>query len=334
MEGQGSIEHLEALLANPETAPRYSHLYDDDREWTVRDDVYVRYNEWRRIGKLTTGFGFRTHKFGPELEFGHVVGNVHDETVLIIKTTFGGCSLAADFRPPSSGEAPFDWSLMDDHCREFKASNGTLAIGHRYHEMMYIINDTLSDITKVIPDYDGSGYDILGFLWFQGFSDLIDKRKVAEYDTNLRNLLDDVRKELNMPDLPITIGELGMQGTKPDEHHTEFRAIQRNVAETYNGKIVFAEVSPNMVIDPITDGFDFDGPGQYHYNGRADNYIEIGRVLAEAALSLNSEEDGVEIVNHHHEERAPDSIKDRAEEKEEEEGNESRRRQLRGADES
>jgi hypothetical protein len=71
--------------------------------------------------------------------------------------------------------------LMDEYCREFKVSNGTLAVGHWYRDMMHIINDTLSDIQKVIPDYDGSGYDILGFVWFQGFSDLMDPTKVAEY---------------------------------------------------------------------------------------------------------------------------------------------------------
>jgi len=203
MEGQGSIEHLEALVADPATAPRYSHLMNETtREWVVRDDVYVRYNSWRRMGKLTTGFGFRTHKLGPELEFGHVVGNRHDETVLILKTTWGGCSLAADFRPPSSEEPEYDYTLMDDHCSEFLASAGNLTIGHRYQEMMDLINETLSDISYVIPDYDGSGYDILGFVWFQGFSDMIDDRKVAEYDINLRNLLDDVRKDLNMSDLP------------------------------------------------------------------------------------------------------------------------------------
>jgi len=90
-------------------------------------------------------------------------------------------------------------------------------------------------------------------------------------------------------------------GIEPNAPHAAFRAIQRNVADTYDSNIAFAEVSPYMVINPISDGFDFDGPGQFHYNGRADNYIEIGRVFAETALSLNEEEDGVELVNHHHE---------------------------------
>jgi hypothetical protein len=91
-----------------------------------------------------------------------------------------------------------------------------------------------------------------------------------------------------------------MQGTEPDEQHAEFRAIQRNVTKTYDGsKIVFAEVSPNLVIGMALTMM---VQVKFHYNGRAHNYIEIGRVLAEAALSLNEEQGGVEIGNHHHEE--------------------------------
>ena len=311
MEGQGSIAHLEALLKDSKTAPRYSHLIEDDDDsssssssssssWVVRDDVYVRYNQDERKGKLTTGFGWRTHRLGPELEFGHLVGNVHEETVLIIKTTYGGSSLAADFRPPSSGASNVDYELMGDDGTSASAVNMTA--GHRYRQMIALITETLDDIAYVIPDYDGSGYDILGFVWFQGFSDVIDDRKIEEYSDNLKNLLNDVRKDLLQPDMPITIGELGMEGIdEPGANHDRMRAIQRSMTTLVDGKVAFAEIAPFMVVDP-TDGFDFDGNGHFHYNGRADNFIEIGRALAEAALSLlnddddDNDDDGSDII--------------------------------------
>ena len=50
-------------------------------------------------GKLAPGFGARGSTIGPELGFGHVVGDAFDEPVLLIKTAWGGKSLQKDFRP-------------------------------------------------------------------------------------------------------------------------------------------------------------------------------------------------------------------------------------------
>ena len=54
-------------------------------------------------GPLAPGFGSRDDAIGPELGFGHVVGEHLDEQVLLIKVAWGGKSLAVDFRPPSAG---------------------------------------------------------------------------------------------------------------------------------------------------------------------------------------------------------------------------------------
>ena len=56
-------------------------------------------------GPLTLGFTVYgdKHHFGPELQFGHVVGDHFTNQVLLIKTAWGGKSLYKDFRPPSSG---------------------------------------------------------------------------------------------------------------------------------------------------------------------------------------------------------------------------------------
>jgi alpha-galactosidase len=335
MEGQGSIEHLQALLANETTAPKYQHLQDADGNWAVRNDVYVRYNERERQGKLTTGFGFRTHKFGPELQFGHVVGNYHPETVLIIKATWGGSSLAADFRPPSAGLPVEDYDLMGDDGTPASAVNMT--VGHRYRQMMALLNDTLDNIEKVIPECNGTeGYELLGFVWFQGFSDVIDERKLKEYSENLIYLINDVRRDLNLPNLPVTIGELGMQGLDPDVKHLQMRQIQRNVTELpILQPIAFAEIASHVVTFP-TDGFDYDGAGNFHYNGRADNFFEIGLRLAETALGF-AEED---VDNQGRDEARPmeptsdtedpiDQLLDDMEQEEEEEGGSDARRRLR-----
>ena len=54
-------------------------------------------------GGLTAGYGANSTTIGPELQFGHAMGDYYGQKVLLIKTAWGGKSLRTDFRPPSSG---------------------------------------------------------------------------------------------------------------------------------------------------------------------------------------------------------------------------------------
>ena len=92
----------------PPSVSLFKHLKNDKGQWTVRDDVWVRYQPEKgplKAGPLTLGFTpyAGKHHFGPELQFGHVVGDHLCSQILLIKTAWGGKSLYKDFRPPSSG---------------------------------------------------------------------------------------------------------------------------------------------------------------------------------------------------------------------------------------
>ena len=107
MEGKALVTTLDAVINDPETQEESKHLKPDGK-WLVRDDVWVRFQTARQgllKGGLTigyTGYGNSTH-IGPELQFGHAVGDYLENQVLLIKTAWGGKSLYKDFRPPSSG---------------------------------------------------------------------------------------------------------------------------------------------------------------------------------------------------------------------------------------
>ena len=92
MEGKARVEVMERQLLEEATAARYAHLRDGD-EWLVRDDVIIDFLD--RRGPLTVGYG-SPGRIGPELGFGGVMGDHHDEPVLIIKTAWGGRSLWRD----------------------------------------------------------------------------------------------------------------------------------------------------------------------------------------------------------------------------------------------
>ena len=102
---------------------KMQHLRDADGKWVVRDDVEISFKARGKVrkGRLTVGYtsyGGSSH-IGPELQFGHVMGDYFEEPVLLIKTAWGGKSLYKDFRPPSSsGEVGPYYTQMIQEIRE------------------------------------------------------------------------------------------------------------------------------------------------------------------------------------------------------------------------
>lgn len=110
-DGKGT---LVALLAEPTKAAGLAHLKAANGTWRVRDDVWMWYQPEAaplQAGPLAVGYMVYgdQHHFGPELEFGHVVGAAVENEVLLVKTAWGGKSLFADFRPPQQP----DWSFRE-----------------------------------------------------------------------------------------------------------------------------------------------------------------------------------------------------------------------------
>ena len=187
-DGKGT---LESLFRDPAKAPLVKHLKKPDGTWAVREDVWVRYqreDEPLLAGPLAVGFSVYgdRHHFGPELQFGHVLGDYFENQVLLIKTAWGGKSLFEDFRPPSSGG---------------KA-------GPYYTKMIAEIHEALAKMPSEFPG-KRTGFELAGFVWYHGWNDGVDpQHAVPEYEQNLCNLIRDIRKEFGVPRLPVVIGEL------------------------------------------------------------------------------------------------------------------------------
>ncbi len=97
-----------------------------------------------------------------------------------------------------------------------------MATGVYYRLMIEHVKSVTADIKQVIPDYDATqGYELAGFVWFQGWNDMVDtgtypnRDKPGGYDAYsdaMANFIRDVRKDLNAPKLPFVIGVLGVGG--------------------------------------------------------------------------------------------------------------------------
>ena len=218
----GTMETL--VKSNPKA---YGHLVDEDGKPVVRDDVWIvnlSYDEQK--GWLTTGYGASEGHIGPEYAFGFVVGDYFEDPVLIIKSAWGGRSLYTNFLSPSSKDYPPP-----------KADGDT---GFQYAEILRHVRQITGEIKTHYPDYTGQGYEIVGFGWHQGWNDRISQPAVDVYESNMRNFIQDVRKDLDIAKLPFVIANTGMEGwdiptTARASCSTQRRAIERAAPGTDAG---------------------------------------------------------------------------------------------------
>jgi hypothetical protein len=249
MMGSAHKSTFAAIGDDPKTANLLSEILDQNGEPVVSDKAWVSYlcdrNQRDTVihGKVKVGYGFEDDRIGPEYAFGLYMDKELDEPILIIKTAWGGKSLAVDFRPPSSG--PYEPSL-----REKEGGNipDIEKVGHYYREMIRFVRETLKDtesIRKIVPNYSPKqGYELSGFVWFQGWNDMCNRHHIDQYTENMIHFIGDVRKEFDKPNLPFIVGILGVYGTDPDSRKfdkslpvTDFRRAQFAAVEQYDLKV-------------------------------------------------------------------------------------------------
>jgi Carbohydrate esterase, sialic acid-specific acetylesterase len=282
----GTLEQM--VQAHP---ARYGKLKDKTTgNWTVRSDTWIAYNrqfignvrvEMNQFGHLIPGYGGDPGQYhmGPELGFGWTVADAfnqkmrccsHNKTqVLLIKVAWGGRSLAVDFRPPSSG--------------------GTT--GLYYESMIANTFKTLSRLGELFPGYETNfgSYELAGFAWHQGWNDGCDEDMTSEYEFNLANLIRDIRSDLNVPYLPVSIGISGMHGYTPDTTRDAIIAAQLAVANAtkypeFDGTVASVETRSfhrqPPPYSPHNQG--------YHWNNNCEAYWLIGKAMGDAMVNLLS----------------------------------------------
>jgi hypothetical protein len=236
MQGQADLSTVPRMSLSPETKALHDKMVDEKGQPRVSKNVSIVYftggdekdgekrEEKVSQGPLAAGV---VGKIGPDIAYGITMGEATDDPILIIKAAWGGRDLRQNFRPPSAG--PYE----EDKDR---FGNPT---GHYYKRIVECVNQVLADPGKYHPAYDkDAGYEIAGFVWFQGFNDMIagsrsmykatqERPAFAAYTDLLACLIRDLRKDLKAPTMPCVIGVVGFDGVKPDD---PFRKAQAAVA--------------------------------------------------------------------------------------------------------
>ncbi len=277
MEGHARIETFDYIGDDPATAPLLKMMRGPDGKPAVAENAWISYLTGQHegnangegTGKLTAGFGARGSnptqdggKIGPEFTFGLTMDAALKEPVLLIKTAWGGRSLNTQFRPPSAGPYVFN----PDHLAQMEKRGKNVEeekaervkdTGRFYRYMIEHVKRVLADPKRVCPEYDpAAGYEIAGFIWFQGFNDLVDGntypegadgiRNYTKYSELLAHLIRDVRKDLDAPKMPFVIGVLGVNGMHANPDNMAFRKAMAAPASLpeFQGNVTVVQTAP------------------------------------------------------------------------------------------
>lgn len=278
MEGHAAISTFDYIGKDPLTAPILKEMRNPDGTPRVCDKVWMSYltgpydgsANGEGLGKLTAGFGERGNnptkiggKIGPEFTFGIYMEKELKEPILIIKTAWGGRSLNTEFRPPSAGQYKLPKQIQEVWDKHPQGAHGIpkaedrkawqdkkdAASGVFYRMIIDHVKKVLADPRRVCPEYDEkAGYELAGFVWLQGFNDLVDgttypNNNYDEYSRLLSHFIRDVRKDLSAPKMPFVIGVLGVDGETKNVNFRKAMAAPADLPE-FKGNVIAVPTAP------------------------------------------------------------------------------------------
>ncbi|MEY3830018.1 MAG: hypothetical protein RL636_1719 [Verrucomicrobiota bacterium] len=266
MEGHAKVETIDYIGEDPATAPLLKRMKGSDGKAPAEGEgVWISYftgigeKNGEGFGKLATGYGSRQDpakdggKIGPEYTFGLAMDRAYQEPVLLIKAAWGGKSLNYDFRSPGAGPYPRTPTDLEKDRHPLENS------GHYYRLMLAHVRQVLANPGRICPAYDPKqGYEIAGFIWLQGFNDMVDTNfyprlpkgattnRYAKYSDYMAAFIRDVRKDLGVPKMPFVIGVMGVGGKDPGEDNLAFREAMAAPASLpeFKGNVTAVRTGP------------------------------------------------------------------------------------------
>lgn len=304
MLGFGRVEPKE-LIGSLEYFVRekgmYPHLADSSGKWIARQDVrYVHvmdqrgvdYKDLQKFGVVRNEWLIPNKSFGPELGFGQVMGYYHDEPVLLLKACIGNRSLGWDLLPPGSERFEHEGKVYagyKDVANFWEKGTEPKPVpwyaGRQYDADVAHAKAVLANLANYYPDYKDQGYEVAGFVWWQGHKDQ-SAALAGRYELNLVHLIKSLRSDFNSPNAKFVLatgcGNPGREGFGQQIAEAQL------AVDGDSGK--YPEFKGNVkAIDtrdlwrtadesPVNQG--------HHYNHNAQTYYETGDRLGRAMAGL------------------------------------------------
>ncbi len=280
---------------------KYPELIDQNGDWIVRQDVrYVHvmdqrggdFRDLNRFGVMRSEWLVPNKSFGPELGFGQVVGEYHSEPVLLLKACIGNRSLGWDLLPPGSERFEHDGKVYagyKDVANFWDKGSEPKPVpwyaGRQFDADVAHAKAVLQDLATYWPDYQGQGFEIVGFVWWQGHKDQ-SAALAGRYELNLVRLVHELRKSFDSPNAKFVLatgcGNPGQEGfgkqiaeaqLAVDGDTGKYPEFKGNV-NAVDSRDLWREADQS----PVNQG--------YHYNHNAETYYETGKRLGQAMIEL------------------------------------------------
>ena len=263
--GMGKVDPLKGLV---QADKKYSYLVDDNGGWTQRKDAYYLYSLMgvKLYSKGWVSATVNGNRIGPEGAIGHYMGHHLDEPVLLIKVACGNRSLGFDVMPPTSRKRTGN----TDNSKKYYH-------GWSYDNWVKGAKDLLSNLDKHYPGYQGKGYEVAGFFWWQGHKDK--GMGQEEHEALLKDLINDFRTEFDAPKAPFVVATIGFNGQNTGPWTGVFNA-QMAISDPRRHPEFAGNVSS-------VDIRSFGGGG-YHYGDNGATYTKVGDAMGRAMVELLS----------------------------------------------
>lgn len=306
MEGVCHVSTIDFLGEDKQHGHLLRKFKPDGKTLVTRDDVWVANRG--HYGKLAPGYGARKgdalgSRIGPEYAFGYFIGEALEEQVLLVKYAPGGRSLYTNFRPPSAG---------------VPEGADPAKVGEDYRGLVAYVYDTLKNLKTRFPKYDETGgYEIAGFVWFQGYNDMFGEKSRTEYGQNLVHLIKDLRQEFKVPEMRVVVGVMGVNGprneTNPKQKYVRDGQRFVNTVAEFKGTVKAVETAPflhpklleikcagwlyperDLTKQPVTEEeaailARATSAKGYHYFGSGRFFILAGKTFADTMIELLDE---------------------------------------------
>jgi hypothetical protein len=240
LSGQSNMAGMQALVSDL-TADQKKTVDSVMIHMDAEGDAAKR-GKWLTLGP---GFGSTSSNLGPELFFGRTLADSMKTKIALIKDAVSGAPLGTaqnGYLSPSSNSG----------------TGGTL-----YNNMMTHIDAAMKafDTAKYTPRW-------AGFVWLQGETDAMNQSQTNAYETNLTNLIKDIRAKTKVEDLPIILPMIDVQSRW-----------------TYNSQIRAADVACKQKLRNV-DTMDTKGLPTNGIHYLAQGHVKIGTVCAQRWLNM------------------------------------------------
>jgi SAM-dependent methyltransferase len=231
-------------------------------EGAANEQPAVRY--WYQLGGVGPQWGSgrwvalapdHRGQFGPELTFARQLQEHLDAPIAIIKSAWGGTTLAEDWDPDRPSEKRL------------------------YARTLELVQEALRDLRK-----RRLRYRLEAVLWHQGENDMLHPNLRQGYGMRLQAFLTRLRQDLEVPDLKVFVGEISNKGIWGLDHRDPMDLVRRQ-------QIACCAADSLAHFVPTSHlAFAVMRSGQPHYHFGTEGQLQHGQAYAQAYLrSLGQE---------------------------------------------